>query len=124
MSKHFKDRIISFLKHFFSDNYYYAVCFLYNWQGNRETVIPFLGYCSVVPAGVITLSIPIAPAGIGIGQAAFYNLFKWYGAQSGTFGATIITVYQLIQLMVNLSFVFVYLSNKRAIGRAVNLNAR
>jgi len=89
-----------------------------------ETVIPFLGYCSIVPAGVITLSIPIAPAGIGIGQAAFYNLFKWYGAQSGTFGATIITVFQLIQLMVNVSFVFVYLSNKRAIGRAVNLSAR
>jgi hypothetical protein len=89
-----------------------------------ETVIPFLGYCSIVPVGVITLSIPIAPAGIGIGQAAFYNLFKWYGAHSGTFGAAIITAYQLIQLMVNLSFVFVYLSNKRSIGRAVNLSAR
>ena len=89
-----------------------------------ETVIPFLGYCSIVSAGVITLSIPIAPAGIGIGQAAFYNLFTWYGAQSGALGATIITVFQLIQLMVNVSFVFVYLSNKRAIERAVNLSAQ
>lgn len=89
-----------------------------------ETSIPFLGYCSIVPAGIITLSIPIAPAGIGVGQAAFYNLFEWYQAHSGTFGAAIITAYQLIQLLVNVSFVFVYLSNKRTIEGTADISPR
>lgn len=111
--------MISFLTHMIMLYIFYII-----GREIGETLIPFLGYCSIVPAGVIALSIPIAPAGIGIGQAAFYNLFKWYGEQSGTFGATIITVYQLIQIMVNVSFVFVYLFNKRAIGHAVHLSER
>jgi len=83
-----------------------------------ETLVSLPSYFTAIPAGMVILSLPISPAGIGVGQGAFYNLFKWFGADSGAIGATIITVFQLLMIAVNLSFVVVYLRNKKAIEQA------
>ncbi len=88
-----------------------------------ESLVTLTSYFTAVPAGLIALSLPIAPAGIGIGQGAFYNIFLWFGAGTGAIGATIITVYQLIIISVNSLFVFVYLSNKKDLKKAL-LNAK
>lgn len=83
-----------------------------------ETLVSLPSYFTAVPAGIVVLSLPISPAGIGVGQGAFYNLFKWFGAESGAMGATVITVFQLLTIAVNLSFVMVYLKNKAAVEKA------
>jgi len=88
-------------------------------RGMGETELSLISYCTIVPVGLIVLVLPIAPAGIGIGQAVFYNLFNWFGAASGSNGAMIITIYQLIMIMINVCFVFVYIANKRNIGQVL-----
>lgn len=84
-----------------------------------ETLVSLTSYLTAVPVGLLMLSLPIAPAGVGVGQVAFYNLFLWFGAQSGSIGATIVTVYQLIIMAVGTCFVFVYLSNRKEVKKAI-----
>ena len=65
------------------------------------------------------MPLPIAPAGLGVGQVAFYNLFLWFGARTGSIGATIVTVYQLISIALSLCFVVVYLGNRKELKKAL-----
>jgi uncharacterized protein (TIRG00374 family) len=84
-----------------------------------ESLVPLASYYTAVPVGMLMLSLPVAPAGIGVGQGAFYKLFVWFGAASGAFGATIITIYQLLTITINMCFVFVYLSNRKEVRKAI-----
>ncbi|OPY03894.1 MAG: hypothetical protein A4E61_00974 [Syntrophorhabdus sp. PtaB.Bin184] len=84
-----------------------------------ENVVSLTSYLTAIPIGILMLSLPVAPAGIGVGQVAFYNLFLWFGARSGSIGATIVTVYQMIAISLSLSFVFVYLGNRKEVRKAV-----
>lgn len=49
----------------------------------------------VVPMGFLVTAIPIAPAGIGVGQVAFAYLFQAYLERSTQFGANSVTAFQL-----------------------------
>lgn len=60
----------------------------------------------LVPVGLITTAIPIAPGGLGVGHVAFQALFKLAGSNHG---AEIFTLYVMLQIFVNLSGVFFYL---------------
>ncbi|MEW6744735.1 MAG: lysylphosphatidylglycerol synthase transmembrane domain-containing protein [Planctomycetota bacterium] len=84
-----------------------------------ESAVAATSYFTAVPVGLLMLALPVAPAGIGVGQAAFHQLFEWFGADSGQIGATIITVYQIITITVNMGFVVVYLWNKKEVQAAV-----
>ncbi len=84
-----------------------------------EDLVSLTSYLTVIPVGLLMLSLPIAPAGIGVGQVAFYNLFLWFGARSGNIGATIITVYQVISVSLSMCFVFVYLGNRKDVKKAL-----
>ncbi len=88
-------------------------------RGMGEDVVTLTSYLTAIPVGILMLSLPVAPAGIGVGQAAFYNLFLWFGARTGSTGATIVTVYQLISISVGMCFVFVYLGNRREVRKAL-----
>ena len=88
-------------------------------RGMGEDLVSLTSYLTAIPVGILMLSLPIAPAGIGVGQVAFYNLFLWFGARSGNIGAAIITVYQLISIALSMCFVFVYLSNRKEVKKAV-----
>lgn len=88
-------------------------------RGMGEDLVSLTSYLTAIPVGLLMLSLPIAPAGVGVGQAAFYTLFLWFGASSGSIGATIITAYQLILMSVSMCFVFVYLSNRKEIRKAM-----
>lgn len=60
-----------------------------------ETEVTWRAVLFAVPMGFLVTAVPIAPAGIGVGQVAFLYLFKTY-LQNGTqFGATAITAFQL-----------------------------
>ena len=84
-----------------------------------ETLVPLASYYTAVPVGLLMLSLPVAPAGIGVGQGAFYKLFVWFGAASGALGATIITIYQLLTITINICFVSVYLGNRKEVREAM-----
>lgn len=54
-------------------------------------------YLFCVPIGFVAMALPIAPAGVGVGQVAFLYLFQTY-ANSGDAGAVAITAFQLALL--------------------------
>jgi uncharacterized membrane protein YbhN (UPF0104 family) len=56
----------------------------------------------VVPIGWHAMSLPVAPAGMGVGQVAFEQLFSWAGCAVGV-GATVITTYQICLASVHLA---------------------
>ncbi|MEM7645905.1 MAG: lysylphosphatidylglycerol synthase transmembrane domain-containing protein [Pseudomonadota bacterium] len=55
----------------------------------------------IFPFGFLATILPISPAGIGVGQAAFFFLFDKVAGQ-GEFGVLIITFIQAIQFLVGL----------------------
>lgn len=80
--------------------------------------LSFLSYFIIVPLGLISTVLPIAPAGIGVGQMAFYILFKIYGSSDPQAGVSAITVYQLILLCWGLPGIYFYLTRRKAATEA------
>lgn len=69
-------------------------------------------YFLVAPLGFMATAIPISPAGIGVGQAAFYFLFNNYLGYKSELGPTIITAMQIFQMLFGLVGAFFYLQRK------------
>lgn len=67
-------------------------------------------YFLLVPMGLLTTAIPIAPAGLGVGHVAFAALFSLAGSSHG---AEIFTMYVTISIALNLSGVFFYLRSPK-----------
>jgi hypothetical protein len=67
-------------------------------------------YFLLVPMGLLTTAIPIAPAGLGVGHVAFAALFSLAGSEHG---AEIFTMYVTIQIVINLTGVFFYLRSPK-----------
>jgi uncharacterized membrane protein YbhN (UPF0104 family) len=66
----------------------------------------------LVPLGFVALAVPISPAGIGIGQAAFFALFRIISLTQAKAAAEAFTVYQCAVIMVSLTGFCWYLSYK------------
>ncbi len=62
-----------------------------------EQHLPLIGFYVVVPIGLLVTAIPVAPAGVGTGHAAFLYLFHLIGSDRGA------DVYTLVALS-NLTF--------------------
>lgn len=69
-------------------------------------------YFLVVPLGLIATALPISPAGVGVGQAAFYFLFNLYTGKITDLGSTSVTVWQIIMFSYGLLGAFFYLRRK------------
>jgi uncharacterized membrane protein YbhN (UPF0104 family) len=80
-----------------------------------ESSLSLSSYFTAVPLGILATTVPITPGGIGIGQGAFYAIFLLFGAASGSIGVTIISVYQIIALPVNLCFIVAYIGDRAAL---------
>ena len=80
-----------------------------------ESSLSLSSYFTAVPLGILAMTLPITPGGIGIGQGAFYAIFLLFGAASGSIGVTIISVYQIIALPVNLCFIVAYIGDRAAL---------
>ena len=63
----------------------------------------------VVPLGLVTTAIPISPAGVGVGQAAFFTLFSLLPGYSGRLGSEACTVFQVVMIAVYLTGFIVYI---------------
>ncbi|MBX3191386.1 MAG: flippase-like domain-containing protein [Labilithrix sp.] len=72
--------------------------------------VAFSAVATVFPLGILTLILPISPAGIGVGHVAFDKLFDIIGLDHG---ATVFNVYLIGQIAPCLLGVFPYLTLKR-----------
>jgi uncharacterized protein (TIRG00374 family) len=79
------------------------------------TEIPLKVYCLVAPLGFMATAIPISPAGVGVGQAAFYFLFNLYTGSATELGPTTITALQVGTFLISLSGAYFYLLRKEKI---------
>jgi uncharacterized membrane protein YbhN (UPF0104 family) len=66
----------------------------------------------IVPLGLVTSAVPISPAGIGVGQAAFFALFQIVAPAYASVGTAAFTVMQAMSILICLSGLFWYISYK------------
>ena len=85
-----------------------SVIFCAHALGERS--IPLYQYFMLVPIGLLTTAIPIAPAGLGVGHVAFAALFRIAGSN---YGAEIFTLYVTLQIALNLTGVIFYVRSPR-----------
>ena len=78
-----------------------------------ETQIAIVSYLFIIPLGFLTISLPITPGGIGVGQVAFLFLFNLLRGDSTSLGADAFTFYQLLTIIVNLMGIFPFVAHKR-----------
>ncbi len=76
------------------------------------TDIPLKTYFLVAPLGFMATAIPISPAGVGVGQAAFYFLFNLYTGHESELGPTTITAYQVTSFVVSLLGAYFYMRRR------------
>lgn len=77
------------------------------------TEIPLSVFFFLVPIGTVVQALPIAPAGIGVGQAAFFFLFKFYLGEKSQLGPMAATYSQLISFGWGLIGAICYLRRKK-----------
>lgn len=70
-------------------------------------------YAFAAPLGIIATALPIAPAGIGVGQAVFLVLFNWSLGHDSPLGPSLITAHQLVTFILGLVGAFFYFKRKR-----------
>lgn len=75
--------------------------------------IPLQVYFFLVPVGTVILALPISPAGIGVGQAAFYFLFSLYLGKSSQLGPTAVTLMQVMNFCWGFVGAYFYLHRKK-----------
>jgi uncharacterized protein (TIRG00374 family) len=75
--------------------------------------VPWPAYAFCVPLGFVATALPIAPAGLGVGQVAFLFLFQAYSKGSGDLGATVITAFQITMLVWGLIGSILYVRYKK-----------
>jgi uncharacterized membrane protein YbhN (UPF0104 family) len=68
----------------------------------------------IVPLGMATSAVPISPAGIGVGQAAFFALFTIVAPAYASAGTDAYTVFQAMFILLCLSGLFWYVAYKHA----------
>lgn len=67
-------------------------------------------YFILTPLGLFTTAVPVAPAGLGVGQAAFAALFR---LANSSHGAEIFTMFVTVQILINLTGVLFYLRSPK-----------
>jgi glycosyltransferase 2 family protein len=72
--------------------------------------LPYSAIATVVPLGLLSLLLPISPAGLGVGHLAFQRLFEAIGLSGG---ATVFNVYLLGQMAPSLLGIFPFLAMRR-----------
>ena len=70
----------------------------------------FVQALAFIPLGHMTLALPIAPSGLGVGHAIFQKLFEFSGI---TNGASLFNLYFIVTLIINICGVVPYLLSRR-----------
>lgn len=69
----------------------------------------FVQALAFIPIGLMTLALPVAPSGLGVGHAIFQKLFE---LSHITNGASLFNLYFVVTLIVNVIGVVPYLMTK------------
>jgi glycosyltransferase 2 family protein len=104
-SRMFKAILISILTQFFSVVVFWSL--ISPFVSGKMDFIQALAF---IPIGLMTLALPIAPSGLGVGHAIFQELFKFSGIENG---ASLFNIFFVITVSVNLLGVIPYLLNKK-----------
>ncbi|MBA2406335.1 MAG: flippase-like domain-containing protein, partial [Bdellovibrionales bacterium] len=80
---------------------------IYPFVGGKMDFVQALAF---IPLGLMTLALPIAPSGLGVGHAIFHKLFQFSGIENG---ASLFNIYFVVTLVVNVLGVVPYLLSKR-----------
>jgi uncharacterized protein (TIRG00374 family) len=90
-----------------------SILFLF-YVGQKSGILdlPLSVYFFLAPLGFMATAIPISPAGVGVGQAAFLYLFNVYSGTTTDLGSVIITVMQLINFLTGLFGAYFYMTSK------------
>lgn len=78
-----------------------------------ETGLSFATFLFAVPLGFIVSAVPIAPAGIGVGQYAFLALFRMFSGTETNLGQISITAFQVTLFLWGLVGGYFYLKKKK-----------
>lgn len=70
----------------------------------------------IIPVGIIATSLPVAPGGVGVGQAVFLVLFNWEIGHQSPLGPNLITASQISSFLFGFVGVYFYLKMKRPHG--------
>lgn len=87
--------------------------FYYIAQAMGETDVGWKSILFAVPMGFLVTAIPIAPAGVGVGQVAFLYLFNIYLGRESQYGATAITAFQLAMIFWALVGAVIYVRRRK-----------
>jgi uncharacterized membrane protein YbhN (UPF0104 family) len=79
---------------------------IHPFVGNHMSFIQALAF---IPLGLMTLALPIAPSGLGVGHAIFQKLFEMSGIDNG---ASLFNIYFVVCLVVNVLGVIPYVMTK------------
>jgi glycosyltransferase 2 family protein len=74
-----------------------------------EDKMDFVQALAFIPLGLMTLALPVAPSGLGVGHAIFQKLFEFSGIPNG---ASLFNLYFVVTLVINIMGVIPYLLNK------------
>lgn len=69
----------------------------------------FVQALAFIPLGLMTLALPVAPSGLGVGHAIFQKLFEFSGIENG---ASLFNLYFVVTLVVNVCGVIPYVLTK------------
>ncbi len=61
--------------------------------------LPLAAFMLCVPLGIVLMSLPIAPGGVGVGQAAYFFMFNIFGEGYGETGVMAVTIMQVVYLL-------------------------
>jgi glycosyltransferase 2 family protein len=104
----FTSILVSILAQGFTMLFFYQVAIALG-----ETAITWKAIAFAVPMGFLVTAVPIAPAGIGVGQVAFLYLFQIYLESPTQYGALAITAFQMAILVWGLLGAVLYLRRRK-----------
>lgn len=100
--------VVSITAQIFTMVFFYQVAMM-----TGEADVTWKAVLFAVPMGFVVTAVPIAPAGIGVGQVAFHYLFSIYLARETQFGTTAITAFQLCVVTYAMVGAILYLKRRR-----------
>lgn len=77
--------------------------------------IPLATYFAVAPLGFMVTAVPISPAGVGVGQMAFYFLFNLFMGQQTQVGPSVITAFQVLNFIFGLTGIWFFIQRKSSL---------
>ena len=113
----FKSLALSFIAQIIGILFFVAMGRFMGFQVSLAT------YFFVVPIGFIVTAIPISPAGVGVGQAAFYYLFNLAMGETTSLGTATITAMQLFQFSLGLVGAWFFIGMSRKIPKNTQKNS-